>query len=169
MECNTFHSHTINVRLINAISSVIIVESNYWCHCRCASNIFEKSNIVGFSNNFSSRKYIWGFPSHPKNVADLQEKIVMSANLISIILFDFRYFIYSSFMRPFSSPETSRQGNYFGIAGMAISIIVTFLTVGRNLDQVSVAWKRIFGCRRSYGTFILFDHDCYARTCYRFS
>ncbi|MDC3076557.1 NAD(P)(+) transhydrogenase (Re/Si-specific) subunit beta [Candidatus Pelagibacter sp.] len=33
-------------------------------------------------------------------------------------------------LRGLSSPETSRQGNYFGIAGMAISIIVTFLTVG---------------------------------------
>ena len=33
-------------------------------------------------------------------------------------------------LRGLSSPETSRQGNYFGIAGMAISIIVTFLSVG---------------------------------------
>ena len=33
-------------------------------------------------------------------------------------------------LRGLSSPETSRRGNYFGIAGMAISIIVTFLTVG---------------------------------------
>ena len=29
-------------------------------------------------------------------------------------------------LRGLSSPETSRQGNYFGIAGMAIAIIVTF-------------------------------------------
>ena len=29
-----------------------------------------------------------------------------------------------------SSPETSRKGNYFGIAGMVIAIIVTFLSVG---------------------------------------
>ena len=33
-------------------------------------------------------------------------------------------------LRGLSSPETSRQGNYFGIAGMAISIVVTFLSVG---------------------------------------
>ena len=32
-------------------------------------------------------------------------------------------------LRGLSSPETSRQGNYFGIAGMAIAIIVTFLSV----------------------------------------
>ena len=36
-------------------------------------------------------------------------------------------------LRGLSSPETSRQGNYFGIAGMAISIIVTFMSVG-NFD-----------------------------------
>ncbi len=33
-------------------------------------------------------------------------------------------------LRGLSSPETSRQGNYFGIAGMIIAIVVTFLTVG---------------------------------------
>ena len=33
-------------------------------------------------------------------------------------------------LRGLSSPETSRQGNYFGIAGMTIAIIVTFLSVG---------------------------------------
>ena len=32
-------------------------------------------------------------------------------------------------LRGLSSPETSRQGNYFGIAGMAIAIIVTFLSI----------------------------------------
>ena len=33
-------------------------------------------------------------------------------------------------LRGLSSPETSRQGNYFGIAGMTIAIIVTFLSLG---------------------------------------
>ena len=33
-------------------------------------------------------------------------------------------------LRGLSSPETSRRGNYFGIAGMTIAIIVTFLSVG---------------------------------------
>ena len=32
-------------------------------------------------------------------------------------------------LRGLSSPETSRRGNYFGIAGMAIAIIVTFLSI----------------------------------------
>ena len=31
-------------------------------------------------------------------------------------------------LRGLSSPDTSRQGNYFGIAGMIIAILVTFLS-----------------------------------------
>ena len=32
-------------------------------------------------------------------------------------------------LRGLSSPDTSRQGNYFGIAGMVIAIVVTFLSI----------------------------------------
>ena len=32
-------------------------------------------------------------------------------------------------LRGLSSPETSRQGNFFGVLGMALAIIVTFLSV----------------------------------------
>ncbi len=53
----------------------------------------------------------------------------MSANL-SAIFYLVSGILFILALRGLSSPETSRQGNYFGIAGMAISIIVTFLTVG---------------------------------------
>ena len=33
-------------------------------------------------------------------------------------------------LRGLSSPDTSRQGNYFGIVGMIIAIVVTFLSIG---------------------------------------
>ena len=33
-------------------------------------------------------------------------------------------------LRGLSSPETSRQGNFYGIIGMVIAITVTFLSVG---------------------------------------
>ncbi len=53
----------------------------------------------------------------------------MSANLsASFYLVSGILFILA--LRGLSSPETSRQGNYYGIAGMTISIIVTFLSVG---------------------------------------
>ena len=53
----------------------------------------------------------------------------MSANLsASFYLISGILFILA--LRGLSSPETSRQGNYFGIAGMVISIVVTFLSIG---------------------------------------
>ena len=39
-------------------------------------------------------------------------------------------------LRGLSSPDTSRQGNYFGIAGMIIAIVVTFLTVGNFSSSI---------------------------------
>ena len=53
----------------------------------------------------------------------------MTANLSSL-LYLITGVLFILALRGLSSPETSRQGNYFGIAGMAIAIIVTFLSVG---------------------------------------
>ena len=53
----------------------------------------------------------------------------MSANL-SALFYLVSGILFILALRGLSSPETSRQGNYFGIAGMVISIIVTFLSVG---------------------------------------
>ena len=53
----------------------------------------------------------------------------MSANL-SALFYLISGILFILALRGLSSPETSRQGNYFGIAGMVISIVVTFLTVG---------------------------------------
>ncbi len=53
----------------------------------------------------------------------------MSVNLLAIFyLISGILFILA--LRGLSSPETSRQGNLFGILGMAIAIVVTFLSVG---------------------------------------
>jgi NAD(P) transhydrogenase subunit beta len=54
---------------------------------------------------------------------------MISANLSAVFyLISGILFIFA--LRGLSSPDTSRQGNYFGIAGMVIAIIVSFLTVG---------------------------------------
>ncbi len=53
----------------------------------------------------------------------------MSANL-SALFYLISGILFILALRGLSSPETSRQGNYFGIVGMAIAIIVTFLSVG---------------------------------------
>ena len=53
----------------------------------------------------------------------------MSAN-ISAILYLVSGVLYILALRGLSSPETSRQGNFFGIIGMVIAVTVTFLSVG---------------------------------------
>ena len=54
----------------------------------------------------------------------------MSANL-SAILYLVSGVLFILALRGLSSPETSRQGNLFGIIGMVIAVTVTFLSVGK--------------------------------------
>ncbi len=57
----------------------------------------------------------------------------MSANLsASFYLVSGVLFILA--LRGLSSPETSRQGNIFGIIGMIIAVTVTFLSIGNFSD-----------------------------------
>ena len=53
----------------------------------------------------------------------------MSANL-STIFYLVSGVLFILALRGLSSPETSRKGNLFGILGMIIAIVVTFLSVG---------------------------------------
>ena len=53
----------------------------------------------------------------------------MTANL-SAIFYLISGILFILALRGLSSPETSRRGNFFGIAGMTIAILVTFLSVG---------------------------------------
>jgi NAD(P) transhydrogenase subunit beta len=54
---------------------------------------------------------------------------MISAN-ISAVFYLISGILFILALRGLSSPDTSRQGNYFGIVGMIIAIVVTFLSVG---------------------------------------
>ena len=54
---------------------------------------------------------------------------MISANL-SAIFYLISGVLFILALRGLSSPETSRQGNFFGILGMVIAITVTFLIIG---------------------------------------
>mgnify|MGYP003313217087 CR=1 FL=1 len=54
---------------------------------------------------------------------------MISANL-SAIFYLVSGVLFILALRGLSSPETSRQGNLFGILGMTIAIVVTFLSIG---------------------------------------
>ena len=78
----------------------------------------------------------------------------MSANL-SALFYLVSGILFILALRGLSSPETSRQGNYFGIAGMAIAIVVTFLSVGNfGTGLIYVLTFLVIG--GSIGAFIAF-------------
>ena len=52
----------------------------------------------------------------------------MSANLSSV-LFLITGILFILALRGLSSPETSRMGNFFGITGMILAIVVSILSV----------------------------------------
>ena len=60
---------------------------------------------------------------------------MISANL-SAIFYLVSGILFILALRGLSSPDTSRQGNYFGIAGMTIAIIVTFLSIGNFSSSI---------------------------------
>ena len=78
----------------------------------------------------------------------------MSANLSAIFyLISGVLFIFA--LRGLSSPETSRQGNLLGILGMAIAIIVTFLSIG-NFSNSFFYVLILLAIGGLIGTFIAF-------------
>ena len=78
----------------------------------------------------------------------------MSANL-SATFYLISGILFILALRGLSSPETSRQGNYFGITGMIIAIVVTFLSVGNfGLGLMYICVLLLVG--GSIGAFIAF-------------
>ena len=66
---------------------------------------------------------------------------MISANL-SAVFYLISGILFILALRGLSSPDTSRQGNYFGIVGMTIAIIVTFLSIGNF--SISLAYVFAF-------------------------
>ncbi len=79
---------------------------------------------------------------------------MISANL-SAIFYLISGILFILALRGLSSPDTSRQGNYFGIAGMIIAIVVTFLSIGNiSATLIYVIFFLLIG--GAIGAFIAF-------------
>jgi len=79
---------------------------------------------------------------------------MISANL-SAIFYLVSGILFILALRGLSSPDTSRQGNYFGILGMIIAIIVSFLSIDSfSINVIYVLLFLIIG--GSIGAFIAF-------------
>ena len=126
--------HTPLMSVTNAISSVIIVGAII-----AASRPFIRmlvlnlSNIFGFIAIVLAAINIFGGFLVTQRMLQMYKKRkeknkIMTPNLAaSLYLISGVLFILA--LRGLSSPETSRQGNFFGILGMVLAIVVTFLSV----------------------------------------
>ena len=79
---------------------------------------------------------------------------MISANL-SALFYLISGILFILALRGLSSPDTSRQGNYFGIAGMTIAILVTFLSIG-NLSSSLIYVFLFLIIGGAIGSFIAF-------------
>ena len=77
---------------------------------------------------------------------------MISANL-SAIFYLVSGILFILALRGLSSPDTSRQGNYFGIAGMIIAIVVTFLSIGNFSSSLCNIFFSYWWCDRSFYSF----------------
>ena len=148
--------HTPLMSVTNAISSVIIVGAIIAALAGSSEKIFEISNFFGFFAILLAAVNIFGGFLVTQRMLQMykRRKNKMSANL-SAIFYLVSGILFILALRGLSSPETSRRGNYFGIAGMAISIIVTFLTVG-NFGQGFIYVLIFLLIGGSLGAFIAF-------------
>ena len=150
--------HTPLMSVTNAISSVIIVGAIIASLSGNIENIFDISNIFGFLAILLAAINIFGgFLVTQRMLQMYKKKKInnsMSPNLSAIFyLISGILFIFA--LRGLSSPETSRQGNFLGILGMAIAIIITFLSIGNF--STGIIYVLIFlAIGGSIGAFIAF-------------
>ena len=128
--------HTPLMSVTNAISSVIIVGAIIAALAGNEENVFNEASIFGFLAIILAAVNIFGgFLVTQRMLAMYQkEEKMISTNLLALFyLISGVLFILA--LRGLSSPETSRQGNFFGILGMIIAVVVTFLSIGNFSDS----------------------------------
>ena len=126
--------HTPLMSVTNAISSVIIVGAIIAALASTSEMILDPSSIFGYLAIILAAVNIFGGFLVTQRMLQMYKKRKIKDNdifeFISNFLFRFQEYYLYLHLRGLSSPDTSRQGNYFGIAGMIIAILVTFLSIG---------------------------------------
>ena len=122
--------HTPLMSVTNAISSVIIVGAIIASLSGNDETIFNSSSLYGLAIILASVNIFGGFLVTQRMLAMYKKKRKINDVSNTAILYLVSGVLFILALRGLSSPETSRQGNLFGIIGMIIAVTVTFLSVG---------------------------------------
>ena len=133
--------HTPLMSVTNAISSVIIVGAIIAALAGSNANNFDISSVFGFfAITLAAINIFGGFLVTQRMLQMYKKRKIKRVSMISANLSAIFYLVsgilFILALRGLSSPDTSRQGNYFGIAGMIIAIIVTFLSIGNFSSSI---------------------------------
>ena len=139
-------------------SSVIIVGAIIASLAGNSDVVFDTASIFGYLAIILAAVNIFGGFLVTQRMLAMYKKEKKISNyvskFISDFLFNLRCFIHLA-LRGLSSPETSRQGNLYGIIGMIIAISVTIISVGNfSVDFIYLAIFLIIG--GAIGAFIAF-------------
>ena len=125
--------HTPLMSVTNAISSVIIVGAIIAGLSGNSDTVFNTSSTFGFlAIALAAINIFGGFLVTQRMLAMYKKKRIKNYDIskFSAIFYLVSGVLFILALRGLSSPETSRQGNMFGILGMVIAITVTFLSTG---------------------------------------
>ena len=141
----------------NAISSVIIVGAIIAALAGSSEVVFETSSIFGFLAIILAAVNIFGGFLVTQRMLQMYKKRKIKlyvSKFISNILFVIWYIIYTCFKRIVFS-RNIQTGKSFGIIGMTIAILVTFLSINNfNVGFIYVLVFLLIG--GSIGAFIAF-------------
>ena len=133
--------HTPLMSVTNAISSVIIVGAIIGGLAGDTETVLTPQVFFGFlAISLAAINIFGGFLVTQRMLAmykkKKKDKVMISPNL-SAIFYLISGVLFILALRGLSSPETSRQGNFFGIFGMIIAITVTFLSIGNFSNWIA--------------------------------
>src|SRR6185312_6184019 len=87
------------------------------------------------------REHLRRLPRHSAHAQHVSEEKEMSSDLVAL-LYLVAGVLFILALRGLSSPETSRRGNYLGMAGMAIAVLTTLAVAA---PEQPLTWAMIVG------------------------
>ena len=159
--------HTPLMSVTNAISSVIIVGAIIAGLSGNSTSVFNTSSIFGFlAIALAAINIFGGFLVTQRMLAmyKKRKRIKMISANFSAIFYLVSGVLFILALRGLSSPETSRQGNFFGILGMIIAVNFNFFIYWKFFKWIHLCINIHFSWRFNWSFYCQQNsNDCNAR------